>query len=1036
MKTNTISKTRSAWKQFALGLAAGAVVLAGTANAGTWAQSAWTGDANSGIGTASVPASVQANYTMAVNTGSGTGGAAVTVNGINFAAHATSGTNFSMAGAFTTHAGATGSVTGSSNSLAAGFLYNGSPRTLTLTNLTVGATYETSFYAFGWDAQTPSAYARNVTFASGSDSLLVNQNFYGQNQGIRISYTFVATATSQVLTATPGPGGQGGTFHMSGLANRRLPPPGSIITFGTNVAGSTAVISPVVANAGTITWTVPYLTPLATLAPTFTLFSPAATCDRISGAVPSPDFGAGSVTYTVTDGAVTNVYTVTATAPASTSRDILTFNANFPGTSSSVTSTGPNTGTIVVYLPQGSPAAIASTLAPSFTLSAGATCNRVSGVKPTPNLSIGGSVTYTVTAQDGISTKDYSVTVQRTGWAQVPWTGDADSGIGGTQADYTVAVNMGTADTTTATVNGITFSAHVMSNANFVMTGTSTNAGRAATNVTGNSDLLAKNFTHGSNRVLTLSNLTPGTAYETSFYTYAWDASPGRTQRFDADGDSFVGDGSAYGDGNGARISYTFVAPAGGSKVMTVTQTGIGPFHISALGNRIAPPPPPPVGDTDSDDLADSYETAGGANLTDLTGLLTGPGPGPGTGDFDNDGLIDAQEYVLRFTYPTLDPRNADTDGDGLTDGAEIYPTAPRVATNPTVADTDGDGLSDFVENNSGVFVNAGNPGTNPASIDSDGDQYPDAYEISQGGNPVSNTAFPTVLPAGIALGVVTDEASTGIFDSPTFTHKISGGGPATVNLVPLDILDTTNTPPNFAWNPNAGGKNIIGPGINNGTWNPVAGNVTGAENLKMFGTFTYSGGGGAPGSKQQFTLSALEVGLTYEMRVFIRKWDNGTVRPQYLKFTNGAEVTNYYILEDRPGTVLGNANDDSAYYIKFTYVAQSTTMTMEATVANVSSGNGSFHMYGLTNRSTSPPPPLDFTSVVRAPNGASVQLTWASRVGHVYKVEYSTDLVSWTELSDAWPSNAGATGTSTTYTDTFASNLQRAQYRVTDLTP
>ena len=101
-------------------------------------------------------------------------------------------------------------------------------------------------------------------------------------------------------------------------------------------------------------------------------------------------------------------------------------------------------------------------------------------------------------------------------------------------------------------------------------------------------------------------------------------------------------------------------------------------------------------------------------NLTDFTGLLAGPGPGPGTGDFDNDGLIDAAEYVLRFLYPGLDPTVADTDGDGLSDGAEIYPTAPRLATNPTFADTDGDGYNDFVEDNSGVYGGAGSPGTSP----------------------------------------------------------------------------------------------------------------------------------------------------------------------------------------------------------------------------------------------------------------------------------------------------------------------------------
>jgi hypothetical protein len=1047
MKLNHLNKAGLAWKQFTLGLAAGAALLAGSAQAGTWSQHAWTGDADSGV------TGVQADYTMAVNTGSGNvagASGAVVVNGITFQADATSGTNFSMAsgtGNFTSTGRAAINLTGSSLTLGQNFVYNGNPRILTLTNLTVGQVYETSFYAFGWDAQSPNPYLRNVTFSSGSDSLLVDQNFYGQNNGIRVAYTFTAHATSQVLNLTPGPGGNGGTWHLSAVANRRVPsPPATITTFGLNVPGSSAVISPVVANAATIAWTVPFGSNLATLAPTYTLNDPAASCDQTSGSIPTPNFGSGPVNYTVTEGATVNTYTVTAVVgPASTARDILTFNANFPGTSTGIFNTGPDTGTIVIYLPQGSPAAIASTLAPSFTLSAGATANQTSGSKPTPNLSMSSPVNYKVTAQDGISIRDYAVVVQRTGWAQVPWTGDADSGIGGVQADYTVAVNMGTADTTAASVNGISFSAHTMSGPNFVLTGTSTNAGRAATNVTGDSDVLARNFTHGSNRVLTLSNLTPGTTYQTSFYTYGWDVNPGRTQRFDTDGDVFSGDGSAYGDGNGARIFYTFVAPPSGSKVLNVTQTGIGPFHISALGNRIAPAPTPPTDDTDGDDLADTWElekTASGGgpgNLTDLTGLLAGSGPGAGTGDFDGDGLIDAQEYVLRFTYPAIDPLDADTDNDGLTDGAEIFPTAPRPASNPTLADTDGDGLNDLVEDNSGTYGGPGSPGTSAASADSDGDQYPDGYEVGQGGNPLNATVLPTVLPAGIVLGNITNEASTGISTAETYTHKISGGSAATVNGVALDVLDPATTPLNFEWNGNAGGKNLIGPGINNGTWDPVAGNVADEPGLRqMLGTFTYSGNGAAPGNKQHFTLSALEPGLTYELRLFIRKWDDGTVRPANLKFTNGPVVTNFYILEDRPGIVLGNGNNNTAYYISFTYVAQAATMTLETTVPNVSSGNGSFHMYGLTNREAGPPKPLDFTSIERKPNENTpapddyeMELIWDSRPGRSYKVEFSTDLQTWIELTDAHPSG----GASTTYVDNVAASLPRAQYRVTDVT-
>lgn len=73
-----------------------------------------------------------------------------------------------------------------------------------------------------------------------------------------------------------------------------------------------------------------------------------------------------------------------------------------------ITSTGATTGTVEIVLPQGTPAVVAGSLAPTFSLSTGATANRVSGVRPTPALSMAGTVTYTVTAQDGTTTKDWA----------------------------------------------------------------------------------------------------------------------------------------------------------------------------------------------------------------------------------------------------------------------------------------------------------------------------------------------------------------------------------------------------------------------------------------------------------------------------------------------------------------------------------------------------------------------------------------------------------------------------------------------------
>ena len=52
-----------------------------------------------------------------------------------------------------------------------------------------------------------------------------------------------------------------------------------------------------------------------------------------------------------------------------------------------------------------------ATLAPAYTVSTGASGVPASGVAPTPNFATANPATYTITAQDGITTKTYYVTI-------------------------------------------------------------------------------------------------------------------------------------------------------------------------------------------------------------------------------------------------------------------------------------------------------------------------------------------------------------------------------------------------------------------------------------------------------------------------------------------------------------------------------------------------------------------------------------------------------------------------------------------------
>lgn len=171
-----------------------------------------------------------------------------------------------------------------------------------------------------------------------------------------------------------------------------------MLSFG--LPGNPAVI------AGTnITLTVPFETDLATLAPGFTT-SLLSTCNQTSGLPPSPDFSTGLVRHyivTAENVSFSKDYTVTVVVnPASTACDMLTF--GLPGKAPAVIS-----GTNITW-PVAAGTDLA-TLAPVFTKSAFATCDQPSGSPPTPDFSTGPVQHYLVTAQDGSTVKNYTVTV-------------------------------------------------------------------------------------------------------------------------------------------------------------------------------------------------------------------------------------------------------------------------------------------------------------------------------------------------------------------------------------------------------------------------------------------------------------------------------------------------------------------------------------------------------------------------------------------------------------------------------------------------
>ena len=251
---------------------------------------------------------------------------------------------------------------------------------------------------------------------TGAGSATLNGNFTVDTSAVTVtsgSWTLVNTTTKTFggtfgLTGFTGPvgnlytkitGGQTWTFDKStGVLS--LSSNAVITSFG--IPGTTGVINQ---TAKTIALTVPYtpwgVSGLATLAPTFTLTS--GTCNQTSGSSPSPTFAsANPATYTVTDGATVNNYVVTvAITPASTARAMLTCNFGALG----LAAIDETAGTAVLTVP---PSQSVTSLAPTFTLSANATINPAAA--STQNFT--NSVVYRVTAENGTSFRDYTVSVQ------------------------------------------------------------------------------------------------------------------------------------------------------------------------------------------------------------------------------------------------------------------------------------------------------------------------------------------------------------------------------------------------------------------------------------------------------------------------------------------------------------------------------------------------------------------------------------------------------------------------------------------------
>jgi hypothetical protein len=177
-----------------------------------WSYEAWNDDASSGIDLAYV-------YTHAFNFGSTE---STDINGLVFTGMP--GANPSLPGAFAvtgtgnTFAADVNNLAGGSQLLATDFIYGGAPGTLTLSGLNPGKDYLLTLYSVAFEG----AGARRIQFSAADDQqLIVDQDNYANDNGIRVNYQYTADASGSVVVSNS-PIVAGATFHFYGFCNRLL----------------------------------------------------------------------------------------------------------------------------------------------------------------------------------------------------------------------------------------------------------------------------------------------------------------------------------------------------------------------------------------------------------------------------------------------------------------------------------------------------------------------------------------------------------------------------------------------------------------------------------------------------------------------------------------------------------------------------------------------------------------------------------------------------------------------------------------------
>ena len=178
-----------------------------------WTITEWFDDESSGV-------SPNHRYTHALSFGSAAG---LNLNGVAFAGIAganPAGANLTTAGLTAIYNNDANYVTGYGGLMARDFVHSGFPAVYHISGLTPGKDYVFTLYSVGWETgNRPGGFIGGI----GEGMTVLDQDQFGDNQGVRFEYRYTAGASGTARITVSGFDGAR-SIHAYGLSNREADP--------------------------------------------------------------------------------------------------------------------------------------------------------------------------------------------------------------------------------------------------------------------------------------------------------------------------------------------------------------------------------------------------------------------------------------------------------------------------------------------------------------------------------------------------------------------------------------------------------------------------------------------------------------------------------------------------------------------------------------------------------------------------------------------------------------------------------------------